>query len=325
MICLFLYLGLLAPLQERGGEVVFEPDSAEAEIPEPFRLPAARFKYEREPIRLLPTYAISKLRFPSPIETPDPENNTVHAEYFQSMKPGGRPGVVVLHILGADFALSRFMAARLADQGVHALFLKLPYYGERRPALLERSMISVDLERSTLTMRQGVCDVRRALAWLASRPEVDPGYLGVTGISLGGIVSSLVASIDPRVERAAILLAGGNLPDILWKMPEPEAKRARDRWIEQGLTQEKLAEIVRPFDPLTHAERMKNKRILMYAALVDEVIPPANAEALWNAAGRPPIRWLECGHYSAVGFLLPSLREATRFLATGIPPDTSTQ
>ena len=39
--------------------------------------------------------------------------------------------MIVLHILGADFALSRYFAARLADRGVAALFVKLPYYGER--------------------------------------------------------------------------------------------------------------------------------------------------------------------------------------------------
>ena len=79
-------------------------------------------------------YTVSKLRFPSLIETPDPENNTVHAEYFAPVGFGpGRPGVIVLHILGADFPLSRYMAARMADRGIAALFVKLPYYGERRP------------------------------------------------------------------------------------------------------------------------------------------------------------------------------------------------
>jgi dienelactone hydrolase len=223
---------------------------------------------------------------------------------------------VVLHILGADFALSRFMAARLADRGVHALFVKLPYYGERRPPGLDRRMISVDLDRSMLTMRQGVCDVRRALAWLGSRPGVDPSRLGVAGISLGGIVSSLVASVDPSVSRAALLLAGGDLATVLWEMPEPEARRARDRWIAAGLTRDRLAELTRPVDPLTHAQGLRGKRVLMMAGRIDEVIPPASTLALWEAAGRPEILWMDCGHYSAAGFLLPSLRRTVDFLSS---------
>ncbi len=79
--------------------------------------------------------------------------------------------MVVLHILGADFALSRYYAARLADKGVAALFFKLPYYGERRPAGGPQRFLSDDVGRSTLSMRQGVCDVRRAAAWLAVGPR----------------------------------------------------------------------------------------------------------------------------------------------------------
>ncbi len=51
----------------------------------------------------------------------------------------------MLHILGADFALSRYLAARLADRGVAAMFVKLPYYGERRPAG-DKRFLSPDIE-----------------------------------------------------------------------------------------------------------------------------------------------------------------------------------
>ena len=52
----------------------------------------------------------------------------------------------------------------------------------------------------------------------------------------------------------------------------------------------------------------------MIAGNVDEVVPPASARALWEAAGRPPILWYDCGHYSAVGFLLPGRPADRRFL-----------
>src|SRR6202042_2830380 len=105
-----------------------------------------------EPVMNTRRYTVSKLRFPSPIETPDAENNVVHAEYFAPLGFGPkRPGVIVLHILGADFPLSRYMAARLADRGVAALFVKLPYYGERRPpdrgGASSKRFLSEDMER----------------------------------------------------------------------------------------------------------------------------------------------------------------------------------
>ena len=211
--------------------------------------------------------------------------------------------MIVLHILGADFALSRYIAARLADRGVVALFVKLPYYGERRPREADRRFLSVDIERSMLSMRQGVCDVRRAAAWLASRPEVDPKKLGVTGVSLGGIVSSVAAAVDPTINRGAFLLAGGDLASILWEMTE--GAKYRELWVKSGRTFADLKAMTDPFDPLTYAPRLVGKRVMMIAGNVDEVIPPASARALWEAAGRPPITWYDCGHYSAVGYLLP--------------------
>jgi dienelactone hydrolase len=228
----------------------------------------------------------------------------------------------VLHILGADFPLSRYMAARLADRGVTALFVKLPYYGERRPAqggMSSKRFLSADVERMVTAMRQGICDVRRAACWLNSRPDVDGHRLGVAGISLGGIVSSIAASVDPAIREGAFLLAGGDLSKIIWEMPEGAAFRAG--WIESGRTLADLKALMDPYDPLAYASRLAGKRVFMMAGRVDEVIPPSSARALWEAAGRPPIHWYDCGHYSAVGFLLPAMRQTVDFFATPAPID----
>jgi dienelactone hydrolase len=319
MVRILLVVAIVLAAEPQRGDAVFEPTVNEPGVPEPFRLGPARFSYELEERRSTPRYTVSAVRFPSPIETPDPENNTVHAEYFRPLGEGRRPAVVVLHILGGDFALSRYLAARLADRGVAALFVKLPYYGERRPRDGAKRFLSVDIERSMLSMRQSICDVRRAAAWLATRDEVDSMKLGVTGISLGGIVASVAAAAEPTLNRAALLFAGGGLADILWELPE--GARYRKMWIDSGRTKADLEALTRPFDPLNYAGRLRGKRILMFAGAVDEVIPPAAAEALWKAAGQPTMRWYDCGHYSAAGYLLPAFRETVDFFAAEVPQD----
>jgi dienelactone hydrolase len=307
----------LTAMPIENGRTAFEPGPLESSVPERFRMAAAVFSFELELVLKTPRYTVSKLRFPSPIETPDPANNIVHAEYFEPVGAGPkRPAVIVLHILGADFPLSRYMAARLADRGVAALFVKLPYYGERRPPGREGSskqFLSTDIERSMTSMRQAVHDVRRAACWLSARPDVDPMRIGVSGISLGGIVSSLVAAIDPTVSQGAFLLAGGDLSSILWSMPE--GARYRKLWVESGRTRADLKALTDPFDPLTYASRLKGKKLLFIAGNVDEVVPPSSTVLLWEAAGRPPIRWYDCGHYSAVGYLLPGIRQTVDFFA----------
>ena len=294
------------------GHTTFRPSPAEVDVPPAFRMAESTFPYETQLLRTTPRYTVEAVRFPSPVTTADIENNTVHAEYFRPSTPGKRPAVVVLHILGADFALSRYLAARLADRGVAALFVKLPYYGERRP-VGDKRFLSPDMERSLTAMRQGVLDVRRASGWLAGRPEGDANRLGVTGISLGGIVSSLAAAVDPNIREAAVLLAGGDLHEILWTMPE--GAKYRKLWTDAGRTKDDLRAVTAPFDPITYADRLRGKRVMMLAGNVDEVIPPASARALWRAAGEPPIAWLDCGHYSAAGFLLPAVRRMVEFFA----------
>lgn len=301
-------IAALPPIER--GVATFVPTAAEPDVPELFRLGPATFAWEREPIR---PPDVDAVRFASPVVTPDVENNTVHAEYFKPKAAGRRPAVVVLHILGADFALSRYLAARLADRGVAALFVKLPYYGERRPPGGEKRFLSADVDRSVGSMRQGVCDVRRAAAWLATLPEVDPDRIGVAGISLGGIVGSLAVAADPAINRGAFLLAGGGLDEILWSMPE--GAKYRNLWLESGRTRADFRTLTAPLDPLTYADRLVGKHLFMVAGDSDEVIPPQAARALWEAAGRPTIRWYPCGHYSAAGYLLPAIRETVEFFA----------
>jgi cephalosporin-C deacetylase-like acetyl esterase len=174
-------------------------------------------------------------------------------------------------------------------------------------------------------MRQAVLDVRRAGCWLAAQPNIDAARLGVSGISLGGIVSALSAAVDPAIKEGAFLLAGGDLSTILWQMPE--GAPFRQVWTESGRTKADLKKLTDAFDPLTYANGLAGKRMLFIAGKVDEVVPPACTKLLWEAAGKPPITWYDCGHYSSVGYLLPGIRRTVEFFEgnaeAGRRPDAS--
>ncbi len=315
------------PAGSQKGIVDFRPSEAENSVPEIFRQGPSRFQWELKPIRTATRHHVWALRFPSPLPGDVPANNIVHAEYFLPASPppeGGKyPAAVVLHILGADFPLSRFMAARLADHGVAALFVQLPYYGKRKPQdQPEVRFLSGDMNRSVAAFRQGVLDIRRAIAWLASRPEVDATKIHATGISLGGIMAALATSIDPMASGGVFVLAGGGLADILWNLPEKEARVYREAWQKSGRTFDDLRALVDPFDPLTYAARLRGKRVKMIVAKVDEVVPARSGEALWKAAGEPEIVRYDAGHYSAAAFLLPAMRETIEFIVRSKPAQT---
>ena len=178
--------------------------------------------------------SISHVTFPSPVNTDVVENNTVHCEYYRPNVPGKHPAVIVLHILGGDFPLARVFSNAIAQRGVGALFLKMPYYGPRRGANSPKRMITPDPRETVEGMTQAILDIRQAAAFLAARNEVDANELGIFGISLGGITGALALTSEPRLKNGCFLLAGGDMGQVAWQGKELE--ETRQLWTQSGGT-----------------------------------------------------------------------------------------
>jgi len=210
--------------------------------------------------------------------------------------------------------LSRLFCNCLAQNGICALFVKMPYYGERRDPASPRRMVSVDPAETVAGMTQAVLDIRRATAWLAARPEVDANALGIFGISLGGITSSLAATAEPRLQNVCMLLAGGDVGRVAWE--SLELRGMREKLLAKGVNREQFLETLRTIDPVTYAAAARGKRILMLNARNDEVIPRECTLSLWRSLGEPEIHWYSGGHYSAIWHLPSALARVARFFAT---------
>jgi dienelactone hydrolase len=303
-----VFLGLLAALTPAAtparpvtaGEVRFACDDESCGVPERFRLAAHTFPYEQQ-FRYDLEYSgveVYAVRFPSPVASPHRENNTVHAEYFRPKHADGKmPAVVVLDILQGNALVSRGAAMWLAQNGVAAMAITMPYYGPRRPAEGRHRMLTPDVEQSIANVRQTVLDCRRAVAWLAARPEVDADRLGVVGTSLGSFMGGLVAAAEPRVHSACLILGGGGLVDAFYN--HPRTQWAMPLLWAAGITREKLSRQIAPVDPLTYADRLKDKDLLLIGASRDDIVPPAAMARLWEATGKPKIIWLDATHVGA--------------------------
>jgi dienelactone hydrolase len=298
----------------RSGEVSFQPTAAEAKTPEIFRLAPHTFPFQQEPEPTVSkSMTISKVTFPSAVETPFACNNTVHCEYFRPTTGGRRPAVIVLHILGGDFDLARLFSRNLAQHGVAALFLKLPYYGPRRPEGVKVRMSPEHPRQTVAGMRQAILDVRRGAAWLAAQAEVDSEQLGVFGISLGGITSALAVTAEPRFQKACLMLAGGDVAQLAWD--NPKLVRLRQKWTDGGGTKEEFLKLWSSIDPVTYADRVRSRKpkLLMLNAKQDEIIPPVCTESLWRAFGEPEIVWYDAGHISCIKDIFDGLGRVSVF------------
>lgn len=294
-----LIVSMVAPaLEPEKGKTTFRPTKSDDKIPERYRLDACAFAWELKPKMELPASGVEiyTLTFPSPVKSPHPQNNTVHAEYYRPRGKGPFPGVIVLDILGGDGALSRGVARHLAQNGIAGLFVQMAYYGPRRP-MGGPALVTVNVEHTMNGIRQTVLDIRCATSWLESRPEIDATKLGILGTSLGSFISALTAAMEPRLDRVVLLLSGGGLVDAFYE--NPKAKPFLQAADLIGLTREKMKKMIAPADPLTHAELLKERKLLMIAASRDDIVPPIAAQKLWEATGKPNIIWLDATHVGA--------------------------
>src|SRR5437868_6656914 len=107
--CLALALCLSCPVYARPaivekGAFSFRPVDAQKDVPARYRLEERSFSFEMEKKTDLPALGVTvyRVRFPSPVKTPVPENNTVHAEYYRPAGKGPFPAVIVLDVTAGN-------------------------------------------------------------------------------------------------------------------------------------------------------------------------------------------------------------------------------
>jgi len=254
------------------------------------------FEFRLEALRSLGGVTIHHLTYPSPGPSRFPENMKVHAEYYRPPGAGPFPSAVVLHILDGRFYVARLVAASLAQRGIAALFIKLPYYGERRPTG-DVDLKTLDLPDVVTAIRQAVRDVRRGAFWLRRRPEVLGGRVGIVGVSLGSFVAQLAAGADGGFDRCAFVLGGGSLVETVYAGSR-ETRKVVQLLTERGWDRDMVSKALAPIEPLRHVGGIAKGSVLMINCRADEVVPPASSRRYWEALGRPEIVWYDGGHYA---------------------------
>jgi dienelactone hydrolase len=242
------------------------------------------------------------VRFPSAMPSGDAVNDKVCLEWYVAKDAAGQPvtakAVVVVHESGRGMTVGRIFARGLAAQGLHTFMVQMPGYGVRRTESTGKP------EQMLTSMKQAVADVRRARDAVICMPLVDDTVVGVQGTSLGGFVTSTVAGMDDGFDRVYILLAGGNLHDVVLSGAKDAAK-VRERLESLGINGDKVRELARPVEPLRLAHRINPQKTWLYSGKYDDVVPPKCSFALAAAAKLPEGHHIEmpADHYSGIVFL----------------------
>lgn len=193
----------------------------------------------------------------------------------------------------------------------------LPFHGSRKPreALFSGEFFwTADLVRSMEGVRQAVCDVRAIMAWLRSQ-----GYsrIGVTGISLGGAITMLLACLEPLPDFIVPIIAHLELEaaveeaPILWRM-----KQDLERW---GVDSEQRKDLFLRLGLSRYRPLLPPARQLWIQAREDVYIDAGLAEAQWREWGEPHVLWIEGGHMTFPLHVDAITRRIDEFLSA-LPP-----
>jgi len=211
------------------------------------------------------------------------------------------PAVIVLHYLGADnLSVETRFAAQLNRRRIAAIILELPYHLSRTPAGFASGSQAIrpDTDHLKRTMVQSVLDVRRTVDWITTRSEFDPKRIGIMGTSLGGIVATLSAAVEPRFSAQAFVLAGADLAHILWHSSRVVTQRETMR--RAGYTEDRLRAELQDIEPLRFLPSAPKRPSLVITAKFDTVVPPRASQLLIQALDQPEVATLNTGHFGGV-------------------------
>ncbi len=259
------------------------------------------------------------LRFPSPIQTGDAINDRVAVEWYVAGMDTGQAkrsrAVVVVHESGRGMTVGRLFATTLRKQGLHTFMVQLPGYGHRvGPGG------RVPAEGLFDRLRQAIADVRRTRDAIASLPLVDTSHVSLQGTSLGGFVVATSASLDAGYDSLFVMLAGGNLYEMIQTGKRDTAK-VRRKLAEAGITGEQLKKLTLSIEPTRVAHRLDPQRTWLFSGIRDTVVPLENALALARTARLSKNRHVKMptDHYTGI-VLLPSMCRLIATQVRTLPP-----
>lgn len=177
--------------------------------------------------------------------------------------------------------------------GLNLIMPVLPLHGARRAGLRSGDeYLDGDLANLFYAQSQALWDLRRSLAWLRAN---EPGArVGVYGVSLGGYNAALLSCHETELDFVLAAIPLADVAHALWSVTPP-AHRSYLR--QQGVTEARYREVLKPVSPLTLPCRLPQERRFVVAATADRIVVPSHPLQLaqhWDVA----VQWYQGSHLS---------------------------
>jgi pimeloyl-ACP methyl ester carboxylesterase len=226
-------------------------------------------------------------------------NNSIARARYWCHDKGPRPTLVAIHGFMADpyWINERFFSLKqFYDRGYDVVLATLPHHGlraERSSYYSGQGFFTAGISGINEHMGQAICDLRVLLGWLRRERGVDK--IAVTGVSLGGWTSALLASIDEDLEAVIPNVPVVSPVDLLLEW-QPAGGIVRAGLFALRWSVRKLREIVAVTTPLTYQPKLPSERLMIIGGVGDRLAPPKHSRLLWDHWGRCRIHWFPGNH-----------------------------
>jgi pimeloyl-ACP methyl ester carboxylesterase len=278
-----------------------------------FMMPPSGVSVRSEKGRWLPRFepedgTCEALSFDSPFEPVNPAqrkrylrhgaNRVAHARMLRH-RDGPRPTIVAIHGFTADWYLINewfFALPWFYRMGCDIVLFTLPFHGPRQTRFSPFSghgYFAGGPSRLNEAVAQSVFDFRILLDWLQNERGVE--QVGVTGLSLGGFTSAMLASVEDRLSFAIPNVPVVSFADLVLEW-QPIGLMLRAALATMHLDLSDARRLVAVSCPLTYAPLLSPEKLMIVSGVGDRLAPPKHSRVLWDHWNRCRIHWFPGSH-----------------------------
>lgn len=276
-------------------------------------------------------YRCSYIRYDSPYRNPALGTERVKIYNFHPKKDC-RASTLVLHGLGSrNIKFLLWIGPQLASAGVNTTILIFPgnYTRVEKGSVSGRSFLYPDINTMYQFWEHAVVDTLSTIDFLEQENLWKDNNV-VVGYCLGGMITTIAAALEPRINHKLFIATGGHFPRILHDSPTTAfARRLFDKgygtehflgnkenlykiYEEQfsKVRQMDLSEIINnrdihplfKIDPISYAHLLNMKDVTFIDAFFDSTLPLDSRKYLYNEMKGAKRRILPISHVNWLPF-----------------------
>ena len=179
-----------------------------------------------------------------------------------------------------------------ARAGAVSVLINYPW---TRPAEFRRIFRYEDPQKDLDTARQAIVDLRRAIDYLATRPDVDASRIAYIGHSYGAQWGAILSAVDKRMKTCILMGGAASQADMWERNKEPEMVQLRQQFPAEK--RHAYLDVFSQLDGIRYVSHAAPVAVYFQFARFDRYFDEQSMNSYFAAASEPKqISWYPTGH-----------------------------